>query len=172
MSREGAGPLVVTLRVTTIGPMGALPLVDKTSELLTWTHTLCFVSSGLPGSIGPVDGYAATCSVGRHWAGTTEHGSGTAKQRSTGFSDRVPDGAGCKDLSAYLVGVGDRRLDAEAARHLRRWTTSTATRPRSSASAPKGGARGGPGREARTRRRRRQRGRVSARDAATRRRSS
>ena len=88
---------------TTIGPMGAQPLVDKTSRFLTCTHTLRLVSSGLPGSIGPADGNTVTCSEGRHCAGTTEHGSGTAKQRSTGFSDRVPDGGCCKDLSAHVV---------------------------------------------------------------------
>ena len=60
------------------GPMVALSLVRKTSGLLTCTHTLCFVSSGLPGSIGPAYGYAVTCSAGRHLAGTTEHGSGSA----------------------------------------------------------------------------------------------
>ena len=48
MSCEGAGPLVVTLRVTTIGPMGALPLVDKTLEFLKLTHVLYLISSGLP----------------------------------------------------------------------------------------------------------------------------
>ena len=135
MSREGAGPLVVTLRVTTIGPMGALPLVDKTSGVLTWTHTLLIVSSGLPGSIGPAHGNAVTCSVGRHWAGTTEHGSGTAEQRVTGFGHRFiefrwMDSAANKDLPAYIVGIGDRRVDAEAARHLRHFWIDGSDRQR------------------------------------------
>ena len=62
----------MTLWVTN-GPMGALVLVDKTSRLLTWTYTLCLVSSGLPGPTGPSHGIDVTYSVGRHCAGTTEH---------------------------------------------------------------------------------------------------